>query len=160
MAKQEVRLENLAAEQMVLGKLLQSEASFWSCADVLQAQHFSKTINQRIYQAINDILTEVGGTGPITARFTVTGIDGGGGVTSVSVNREGVYLTTPSNPVSVTGGGGTGCTLNVTYSQSKSYDLSGGDDVLTTPGTVWVANFGPIEEFYRYSEAPGTSFWV
>ncbi|AZO29350.1 DnaB-like helicase C-terminal domain-containing protein [Mesorhizobium sp. M1B.F.Ca.ET.045.04.1.1] len=59
MAKQQTQhLENLAAERMVLGKVLQSEASFWAVADALHAFHFSREIHQRIYQAIRDILTE------------------------------------------------------------------------------------------------------
>lgn len=42
----------------MLGKVLQSESSYWQIADSLQAQHFSREINQRIYGAVRDILTE------------------------------------------------------------------------------------------------------
>lgn len=59
MAKpQNQHLENLVAERMVLGKVLQSETSFWAISDVLQAFHFSSDMHGRIYQAIRDVLTE------------------------------------------------------------------------------------------------------
>lgn len=58
MSRNNNQLENIAAEQMILGKVLQSEASFWSVADVLQAQHFVRPIHQQVYQAIRDIFTE------------------------------------------------------------------------------------------------------
>lgn len=58
MSKQNTQLENLTAERMVLGKILQAESSFWQVADVLQAAHFSRDIHQRIYQSVRDILTE------------------------------------------------------------------------------------------------------
>lgn len=58
MSRNNNQLENIAAEQMILGKVLQSESSFWSVADVLQAQHFVRPIHQQVYQAIRDIFTE------------------------------------------------------------------------------------------------------
>ncbi|BCH33214.1 replicative DNA helicase [Mesorhizobium sp. L-8-10] len=51
-------LENIAAEQMVLGKILQSESAFWSVADVLSAFHFVRPIHQTIFQTVRDTLTE------------------------------------------------------------------------------------------------------
>ncbi|MDF3208395.1 MULTISPECIES: DnaB-like helicase C-terminal domain-containing protein [unclassified Mesorhizobium] len=59
MAKPQTQhLENLVAERMVLGKVLQSEASFWSIADALQSFHFANAFYGQIYQAVRDVLTE------------------------------------------------------------------------------------------------------
>lgn len=52
------RFENIAEEKIVLGKLLQSEASYWSVAEVLRPIHFARPIHQAIYGAIRDILTD------------------------------------------------------------------------------------------------------
>ena len=68
--------------------------------------------------AINDVLTLVGGTSTQVATFTVTAIDGSGGVTDVALTlQRGLYTAVPANPVSTTvaPAGGTGCTLTVTF---------------------------------------------
>lgn len=51
-------LENIPAERIVLGKVLQSENSFWALADSLSPMHFSRPIHQAIFGAVKDILTE------------------------------------------------------------------------------------------------------
>lgn len=51
-------LENLPAERIVLGKVLQSEASYWSVADSLMPFHFAKEIHVTVFGAIKDILAE------------------------------------------------------------------------------------------------------
>jgi hypothetical protein len=64
---------------------------------------------------VGDTLTMVGGTPTSTGgTFTVTTVSSGV-VTGVTANSK-AYTVLPSNPVSTTGGTGTGCTLNVTYS--------------------------------------------
>lgn len=50
--------ENLAAEQMVIGKVLQGDSAYWAIADVLQPFHFAREIHQRIFQTLKDIYTE------------------------------------------------------------------------------------------------------
>lgn len=55
-----MKLENLAAEQIVIGALLLSPASYWQVSDVLSAQHFVRPIHQQIFGAIKDILAENG----------------------------------------------------------------------------------------------------
>jgi hypothetical protein len=62
-----------------------------------------------------DVLTIVGGT-VITsaATYTVTGVSGGA-VTSVTPLNFNQYSVLPTNPVSTTGGTGSGATLNLTY---------------------------------------------
>src|SRR5258705_293441 len=64
--------------------------------------------------AVNDILTVVGGPHGTAAQFKVT-TAGGGIVSAVTLQTAGDYAQTPSNAAATTGGGGTGCTLNVTY---------------------------------------------
>lgn len=61
-----------------------------------------------------DTLTLAGGTFVQAATFTAT--VSGGVVTAVTPVNPGAYTTTPSNAASTTGGTGSGCTLNVTYS--------------------------------------------
>lgn len=52
--------ENVREEQVVLGRLLQSESAYWSVAEVLKPEHFSRPIHQQIYGAIRSLLGEGG----------------------------------------------------------------------------------------------------
>ena len=61
---------------------------------------------------LNDTLTVSGGTGTTATTLLVTGVSGGV-ITSVSVGTNGVYTVAPTNPVSVTGGTGSGATFNL-----------------------------------------------
>jgi len=72
---------------------------------------------------LNDVVTLSGGTPSVAATFTVTGVTGGV-VTSVSSTNFGTYSVLPSNPVSVTGGTGTGLTLNVTWAVGTSFTIT------------------------------------
>ena len=64
---------------------------------------------------LNDTITLVGGTSTgITGTLTVTGVSGGV-ITSASPLNFGQYSVLPTNPVSVTGGTGSGATFNITY---------------------------------------------
>ena len=65
---------------------------------------------------VGDTLTMVGGTPTSTGgTFTVSTVSSGV-VTAVTAASSKAYTALPANPVSTTGGTGTGCTLNVTYS--------------------------------------------
>lgn len=64
---------------------------------------------------LNDIVTVSGGTFTTPYRLTVTGVSGGV-ITSVSAQQFGSYTVFPANPVSVTGGTGTGATFNLNWS--------------------------------------------
>jgi hypothetical protein len=66
--------------------------------------------------SVDDVLSFVGGTSTITAQIKVTGIDGGGGITTFNVVSSGSYTGTPPiNPVSLTyAGAGSGGKINVT----------------------------------------------
>ena len=64
---------------------------------------------------VGNTLTVVGGTSSVTAQLRVDAINGSGGVTATSfVTSAGAYSVLPTNPVSVTGGAGSGATFNIT----------------------------------------------
>jgi hypothetical protein len=62
-----------------------------------------------------DTLTLVGGTFSIVATLTVTTVSSGV-ITAVSIASNGAYSVLPSNPISVTGGTGSGATFTATAS--------------------------------------------
>jgi hypothetical protein len=74
--------------------------------------------------AVNNVLQVKGGTVTFAspANAVVTSVGSGGAVTAVTFDptvksnvRSGAYSATPSNPASVTGGSGRGCTLSITW---------------------------------------------
>lgn len=69
--------------------------------------------------SVNDTLTVTGGVNGFFQSDIQFNVDAesGGVVTAVSVNAgsAGNFEEVPANPVATTGGGGSGCTLNVTY---------------------------------------------
>ena len=65
--------------------------------------------------SVDDILTASGGTFTHAATFRVLTVSSGA-VTAVRIETGGAYTSAPSNPVSTTtSGGGTGCTLDLTF---------------------------------------------
>jgi len=64
---------------------------------------------------VGDVLTAVGGIFTIPVEVTVSTVALGGIVTGVSISNTGRYTTAPTNPVTFTGGTGTGATVNVTF---------------------------------------------
>lgn len=77
------------------------------------------------------VLTLTGGTFVTAAQFNVT--VSGGVVTSVDgLATPGQYSVIPTDPVSTSGGGGTGCTLNVTWEGVAgglhTFDSGNGDE--------------------------------
>jgi len=72
---------------------------------------------------LNDVVTLVGGTvATVAATYTVTAVSAGV-VTAVTPLNFTAYTVLPTNPVSVTGGTGTGLTLNVTYGVQSSFTI-------------------------------------
>jgi len=69
--------------------------------------------------AVNDELTLAGGTSTQAAKVTVAAVSGGV-VTSVTIADVGLYSVAPSSPASTTGGGGSSCTLTVTFQDQTS----------------------------------------
>jgi hypothetical protein len=68
---------------------------------------------------VGDTLTVVGGTTGAAATVTVNAVSGGV-ITSASVIAGANYTVLPTNPVSVTGGTGSGATFNLTYGVSAT----------------------------------------
>ena len=64
---------------------------------------------------VGDTLTVSGGTSVTPATLNVDTVDGGGAVTAASYVSRGSYTAIPTNPVSVTGGTGTGATFDLTF---------------------------------------------
>lgn len=65
---------------------------------------------------VGDILTIAGGTFHVQATVEVTQVGGGGEVQVVRIQQSGGYTVNPSTPNTPTGGTGTGCTLDLTFS--------------------------------------------
>lgn len=63
---------------------------------------------------VGDILTVSGGTSVIPATLEVLAAPAGV-ISSVRIRNAGLYTTAPGDPVSVTGGTGTGATFNLTF---------------------------------------------
>ena len=87
---------------------------------------------------VEDTLTVVGGTGT-TANLSVLEVSSGV-ITEVSVKSESDYSVNPSNPVSVTGGTGTGATFTLGISSTIDPLLVDIDDdwgfVIEKPGII------------------------
>jgi hypothetical protein len=71
---------------------------------------------------LNDVLTVVGGTGTVVV-VTASAVSAGV-VTAVTYSSGGSYTVTPTNPAATTGGTGTGCTLNITYTINNSFTIT------------------------------------
>lgn len=97
-----------------------------------------------------DILTVVGGTFAIAATIQVTSVNGTGGLLSVAVEDGGNYTVRPTNPVSTTGGTGTGALLQLVFASplqsfpgGKPPAYRGSCYVLVDRGSVVPAVTGP-----------------
>lgn len=88
--------------------------------------------------AVDDVLTLSGGTFGSSATFTVTDVSGGA-VTAVEMTTPGDYTAIPADPVSTTGGSGTGCTLNVLWDTENQFDAG---DLLWAKGFADAENNG------------------
>jgi hypothetical protein len=73
---------------------------------------------------VGDVLTVVGGTPVVGAATLTVATVSAGVITGVTVTNFGSYVTTPTNPVSVTGGTGSGATFNLIYSAGNTYTFS------------------------------------
>lgn len=77
---------------------------------------------------LDDILTVSGGTFTTAGQLKVTAVSGGV-ITAVSIETVGAYTVNPANPVSVTGGTGSGATFTLTIGGTLSYQFSVGSIV-------------------------------
>jgi hypothetical protein len=72
---------------------------------------------------VGNTLTAIGGTGTAYS-FTVTSIDGSGGITGVNIVNFGDYTVVPTNPVTFSGGTGTGFTSNMTWTVGSTFTIT------------------------------------
>jgi hypothetical protein len=64
------------------------------------------------------------------------------GVLTATVGTAGSYSVLPANPVSATGGSGTGATFNLTYGVSSVVVTNGGEDYVTPPTVSFTGGGG------------------
>jgi hypothetical protein len=84
--------------------------------------------------SVGDLLTVLGGLSTSAAQASVATVDGGGGVLSITLfSLSGRYTEVPANPVSTSGGGGSGCKLTVTWGVGRVTVLTVGGGYTTVP---------------------------
>jgi len=88
---------------------------------------------------VGEVLTVSGGTFTTAATLTITAVDGGGLVTAVSVTDGGVYSVLPTNPVSTSGGSGSGATFTLTFVTEDNFAEK---DLIFASGFTNAANNG------------------
>lgn len=91
---------------------------------------------------VNDVLTVTGGTflGGTAQQLRVTAVSGGV-ITAVTAVNFPTYTVLPTNPVSVTGGTGTGATFNLTWSV-YSFNITNAGSGYTSQPTVTFSGGG------------------
>lgn len=91
---------------------------------------------------VGNTVTLVGGT-PASgaATYTISAVSGGV-VTAVTPLSFGAYTVLPTNPVSVTGGSGTGLTLNVTYGVQNFTISNAGSGYIEQPTVTFSGGGG------------------
>ena len=93
-----------------------------------------------------DVLTVVGGTSTVAAQITVSTVSAGA-ITAVTVSASGTYTAIPSNPVSVTGGTGSGAKFNLTFIQPyKTWVHEVGTDAVDGTSST------PIQSYFETAD--------
>jgi hypothetical protein len=132
--------------------------------------------------SVNDVLTVLGGTSSPAIQLTVSAVSSGV-ITAVTITNVGSYLALPTNPVSVSGGTGSGATFNISnwylssgftitnagsgYVEQPTVSFSGGGGsgatAYATVGSIpkiqtlgsSLSFYTPGGEQFRVVEAPG-----
>lgn len=73
-----------------------------------------------------DVLTVTGGTFTTAAQFTVAAVNGGGGITSVTLTTPGSYTVLPTGPIVATGGTGNSAQFLVNWGLASVSVSNGG----------------------------------
>jgi hypothetical protein len=89
---------------------------------------------------VGDVLTIAGGTGT-PATLTVSTVSSGV-ITGVTGTTSGLYSATPTNPVSVTGGSGSGATFNLTYGVNTLTITNAGSGYIEQPTVTFSGGGG------------------
>jgi hypothetical protein len=88
---------------------------------------------------VGDILTVSGGTNTRPAKISVTAVGTSNAITGFTVLDSGDYTAVPANPVSVTGGLGSGATFTATFGVASVTVLGGGTGFTSTPAVTFSA---------------------
>lgn len=91
--------------------------------------------------AVGDVLTPVGGTGGTGTRITVSSVSNGV-ITGASVTVNGPYTALPANPVSVSGGTGSGAKFNLKYAVGGLSLTNAGSGYTTSAPVVTITGGG------------------
>jgi hypothetical protein len=92
--------------------------------------------------AVGDLLTLAGGTFTAAATLSVSAITAGGVISGLNLISGGVYTVAPANPVSVTGGHGTGATFTINFGIGAVKVATPGVGYNSTGPTLSVTNGG------------------
>lgn len=95
--------------------------------------------------AVNDILSYTGGTAAPsgTLTFKVTSVNGSGLITGLTYHSGGFYYTTPSDPVTLTGGSGTGATVSGTVWKVYTTTYTPGAGYTSVPAVTFCTWWAP-----------------
>ena len=72
---------------------------------------------------VGDTLTLVGGTSTVTAQITVSTVSAGV-ITGFTIATAGTYTAAPTNPASLSGGTGSGATLNTNFTVNTTFTIT------------------------------------
>ena len=90
--------------------------------------------NPGLNYVAGEILTLDGGTYSSQATFTIDSIDGSGSITGISLTTAGSYTALPSNPATLSGGSGTGATIDLTTAATiLGYEILSGGSYTSIP---------------------------
>ena len=102
---------------------------------------------------VGDVLTFSGGTFVAAAQVTVATVSSGV-ITSVTGTTSGLYSVTPANPVSVTGGSGTGATFTVNYAVNTFTITNAGSGYIEQPTVTFSGGGGSGAAAYASVGSP------
>lgn len=88
---------------------------------------------------VGDVLTGVGGTNESPFQVTVASLSGSA-IATVTISYDGNYTAAPSNPITLTGGTGTGATLNGTFAKNGAAIEMDGTGAGNSPGGTIAGN--------------------
>lgn len=117
--------------------------------------------------AVGDVLTVSGGTFTAAAVVTVDAVTASGAILDWHVSTVGAYSVYPSNPVSMTGGSGTGATFNLAFQPPDFYLDTNAKSLYacTTSGSnstsVWAQISGGSSGWQQFKiVSDGGDWWV
>jgi hypothetical protein len=105
---------------------------------------------------VGDLLTPSTGTYIVTPIIEVTSVSGGV-VTGVQINNPGICTSPPTNPVTMNGGTGSGCTINFTWTAGTGIIT---DVFINDAGVYTVQASNPVSQNTSSGAGTGVKFTV